>query len=175
MSLPTIEIHCTQCDFTTSISGGRWIFKYLLPTQQTIFVSWTNGWCLSCDDIRPIENLLDLSKLNEEINKINFDLKNLSGSSIRKLFPSVKKQIHDFESDLQFLELSAYFLSIRKGPPVCLECGCKDVFPLKLSSHEIIVHPGCGGRLITSESDIRYFFKPKVRIYDVEGNRIDCP
>lgn len=174
MSVKPTIVNCSICNFKSSFSRTYGQFKYLLPNNSKITAERTIGWCHSCNNISTIELFPDASILNNDINNIKRELNDLTRFSIRRLFPSTSRNIDNLKSKLPDLENTLLFLNIRKGPPLCLLCGSKDVFQIDFSSHEKeIQHPGCGGKLMTHESKIRFSFRLRSRLYDVEGNKIE--
>lgn len=174
MSVEITLVSCSKCDFKSTTSSIYGSFKYLLPNNQIISADRTAGWCYSCNNIMPVECLPDASKLNTEMDRIKGELRDLTKFfSISRLLPSKKRKIDSLKSNLYDIENNLYFLTIRKGPPVCLICGSKEIVHLDLSSNKNETeHPICGGKLSTKQSDFRVHYFLLSRLFDVEGNKI---
>jgi len=87
-----------------------------------------------------MECIPEASKLNDKIFSVNRELRSLTGFSIRRLFPSTKREIGYLKLILHELENTLYFISIRKSPRRCLICGSEDIFQIKLSLEKEIEH-----------------------------------
>lgn len=176
MSVQPSIIICSVCDFKASSSCIYGDFKYLLPNGEELAVDRSLGWCMSCKNIKPIEELPDINKIREEITAVKSELNKLKHSFLMKLIPSTRNKIANLEANLQQLERKRIFLELRQSPSRCLVCASDDVMKINfpsLEKGEVINtgcdHPGCKGSLLIRKSEIRFGYFPLSHTYDVEG------
>jgi hypothetical protein len=170
------EIRCDRCGFRSNTSFWGY-FRYRLPDGTLMWVKRCAGWCNSCENTAPIEDLPNVSEVNTKLGTCQVDLKRLEDFFIRKHFGSGRRKRRELATERQDLRNTLRFLELRKGNSRCLRCGSTDIFPVDIGYPEngqevgtSFRHPSCGGALFRIKPTVHFIIVPTERIYDVEGN-----
>ena len=110
-----IQIKCEGCDFQEDI---RQITRvYLVDEDEEVELPLESQliWCHTCAGVREGEVLPDKTQTEEMIGKLR------SGDS--DLEAALKEQQRFMEDELEYQEMILAWVSKRRSPPRCLECG----------------------------------------------------
>ena len=181
-----IQISCSRCDFQTSSKRIWGNFQYILPDNTVLSISRTSGWCCSCENIEPVEQLPDRQKIEAEIVLIRTKLEQAHEVKGFKWFGTLfttkrqaaERQRHQTQlnDDIKEKEMALHLLDLRTDHPCCLSCGSEDIVVIDIPSvktGEVVdvpfMHPNCGGMLTARRSGIRLSMTFPVRSYDFNG------
>ena len=181
MSMPFKIITCDTCDFNASTTCLWGRFDYVSPNGTRLNVKRTYGWCYSCQDIRPIEDLSDEDKLK---NDIDTNIQKIAGiretSLLGKILQLLGKDwwpIHSLKEDIKDNQRRLKFLHKRKTPPKCLTCSGTEIETINLPNPQgknvdkitELHHPSCGGNLLVKNSDWWINAVLHTREYNLDG------
>ena len=200
MSVESINIFCTDCEFTgwSGVSDG--IFMYELP-DGNIPIRRRLAWCHACKKIIPSEelptdDLLRQAKIELEILRKQIDLEgsliNQSRSFLSALLSKPRSEALDalklreiaVKSDLDEIMKSRKFIDFSRKPR-CLACGSQEIiylprFPTEMQSALnapaapvllVMKHPNCGGEFKAVFNGISFNRRFSERLYSVDGIR----
>lgn len=182
MSMPFKIIKCDTCDYEAHSSCIWGNFDYVDPDGTQFDVNRTYGWCYSCQDIRPIEDLSDEEQLEDGINTNFQKIADIKSSDLLGRFLQLLGkngwQISNLKEDIKNNQRRLEFLHERKSPPKCLTCSSTDIKRLNLpntqgSNIEKITefkHPNCGGHLLVKNSEWMVNVALSTKEYDLNGH-----
>lgn len=164
MSLPVEKIYCDRCAFwsNTMVTWGNYSYRLADGREAPLYL--VLGWCHTCNDIVPVENLMDREEVEESITELERSLKAAAPTGLSRWLPwmrnNARYEQEYWREELEEVMKRRDFLRQRQSPSRCLKCSGTDVAPLRYgvpaegeSAVRIdFLHPGCGGNLwIVSE------------------------
>lgn len=188
--MPSDEISCTKCSFTSSSAVLWGVYEYLLPDRTRISLECDLAWCNVCQTLVAAEKV-DLRVQQEKRSRYLSDrhdallrLDLLSATFKARLglakeeMARLRSNITFYEKQVQDVTLYLNVMSQRTSPPRCLECGSvgisyverPDLSYTKTAQVTGFRHPGCGGQFIMKRGTIRFSVPfNQSFIYDTEG------
>jgi len=174
-------IKCDVCDFEARSTCLWGAFDYVAPDGARLNVERSYGWCYTCEDICPIEDLSDEDQLRKEIDVDTKELTDILTVNIiykfLQLFGRDKWRIKILKEKIEENQRRLTFLNDRKSPPKCLTCsGTKNEkiilqYPQGESIEKIndFHHPNCSGNLLVKDSQYRLNIAFPIKEYDLDG------
>ncbi|MGI8437667.1 MAG: hypothetical protein ACR2NX_12325 [Chthoniobacterales bacterium] len=158
MSAPLYQFTCTKCDFEGRYAFGRGGYVYRLPDGSRAYVPRVVGWCSDCQTIMAIQSGISLSKLEQQCRTLEASLPPKPRPFLSRLFAKREDwKTQHMRSEIREKQQLLTLLDGRTALAACMLCGCTSVTPMELDAKcETTLlpypHPGCGGRLIMTES-----------------------
>lgn len=183
MSLPVERIYCDGCDFrsNSTVTSGHYLRR--LADGREISLYRRLGWCHTCHDIVPVENLPDRETLAEGIRELESRIRASTRSA--RLFPwkrnKARYEEESWRGELEEVLSRRDFLSRRQSPPRCLRCASAEIVALEYVTPEVgapptridFIHPGCGGSLWMVSDGLRLNLRfSETLLYDGEGRQL---
>lgn len=185
MSMPFRIIRCDKCDFEAYSSCIWGEYSYVSPDGSRLNVNRTYGWCYSCQDIRPVEDLSDEEKVkNDTATDIQSiaDIRrtNLLGKLLQ-LLGKDRWQISNLKKDINNNKRRLAFLHERKSAPKCLTCSSTEIKKISIPTPqgdnvetiEDLQHPNCGGNLLVQNSQWWINVGLRTKEYDLDGRLLE--
>lgn len=175
MSLAHFEIQCERCGFETVNPDEHIERVYLLPEGNRIRAMVDPAWCDDCGGFRMVESFTDRKTAEAELRQMIAERDRMA--EIPK--ESRPGEFYNFGWRIERLEQFLPFYEHRQTPPRCLTCGGGRFTPVRIprpawEKTEVMefAHPGCGGRLLVTESPMRFMRRPWTKVFDTGGTFI---
>ena len=199
--MPFSDITCDRCGehWASTLLWGN--FRYRLDDGRECDADRKMGWCGDCNSLVPMERLPTQDEVEQEITRAAVALRNKE-VEVEKAKPQdwatrlgYRAKLRDWEfhsrdkltkSTKWLVEALALetLLTQRTTPERCMKCGSVNCRPVDFSdtikldgqakepvkSRE--VHPGCGGVLCLSSSEMRVSLVEKDYRFDQQGSVI---
>lgn len=177
MSISPSKVSCDGCSFESYVAHSPVTVIYQLPDNSKVTLGRAFGWCPTCDTVVNIESLPSVNSLQVEISRLEKAIHDRAWSVsglVNKMLGGGKSDDHE-----QLIELQGQLrlLTMRKGRPRCLKCGCDNVGLLSRNpsgDYKPAIH-SCGGKLSLrsgSDNSPRFNYRQESIYLDLEGNRL---
>lgn len=185
MSIDSVRIVCTGCDYETLEVYRPILIRYKTTKGRTVETGCAKGWCYDCASYSDIERI-NQKKLHDELiskereqlevrhrqDKLNRGfLSNFRHSSEKS---QLQYQLEWLDKEIAELGELLAIAKNRKSKARCLKCWSDRTAPLTFDSESNIAHDfqhECGGNLqiIHDHSGPRFNFRLSTYILNEEG------
>lgn len=183
MSLPSVRIRCTGCDFSTGDPQRPIILVYRFDDGREARTSRAKGWCYDCGAYGDIEAALDpdairgsLADQERQRRKIRTQLKHLGVREVER--QELNRRLTSADEAIAGLASLLELATLRRSPPRCLRCGLSRTAPVTFDTESGTSRDfrhDCGGRLVIDRSTRgpRFHFTPTEFVLDLDGEVLE--
>jgi hypothetical protein len=196
MSVPSTNIHCSQCGASGSTLDLNGHFFYQNADGLEVSVERKLGYCHQCATLAPLENLnladaeARAQECKDHLGTAIAELERETGRWVYILglwergVAEARSSLAHWENALACAEWHCKLCQQPDRTPKCLECGSSDVAPLSIPPLAQLRTEGpanlpcpaigCTGTLTVAESRLRFRMRSKPpRYFDQEGYELD--